>query len=173
MTAGSSPAQDSSEILASMTSEQRSDWRATGKIPEPSTKQESAPADTSKETTSVADDTATPDAETGKQTTQEHKERKGAPGAEARIRELVAKVKEYERKEAERSKAAETVTAPAPKQETKTEAKSAEEEAPMSEAEFFEKNPEKEYQDYTKYLVISRRRTRTQSENCRRCEVRG
>jgi hypothetical protein len=146
--AGSSPAQDSSEILASMTSEQRSDWRATGKIPEPSTKQESAPADTSKETTSVADDTATPDAETGKQTTQEHKERKGAPGAEARIRELVAKVKEFERKEAERSKAAETVTAPAPKQETKTE-----EPKRLSEAEYFEQNPTKEYADYLEYLT--------------------
>jgi hypothetical protein len=146
--AGSSPAQDSSEILASMTSEQRSDWRATGKIPEPSTKQESAPADTSKETTSVADDTATPDAETGKQTTQEHKERKGAPGAEARIRELVAKVKEYERKEAERSKAAETVTAPAPKQETKPS-----EPKRLSEAEYFEQNPTKEYADYLEYLT--------------------
>jgi hypothetical protein len=93
------PVQDSSEVLASLTPEQRGEWRNTGKLPEQPNKQESAPADTSKETESVT----SPDAETGK-TTQEHKtESKRAPGAEERIRELVAQKKELERKLAERA----------------------------------------------------------------------
>lgn len=149
--ADSSPAPDSTQFLASMTSAERSEWRTTGKIPEqPSTKQESAPADTSKVTDSVvADDAAKPEAEAGKLTAQEHKERKGAPGAEARIRELVAHNKELLRKLEARE--AQKVTEAEPAKTTKPEANA--EAAPklLSPDEWFVENSDKTYEDYTDY----------------------
>lgn len=140
----SSPAiQDSSEVLASLTPEQRGEWRNTGKLPEQPSKQESAPADTSKETKSVTE----PEAEAGK-TTQEHKtESKRAPGAEERIRELIAKNKASEARiqELEAGKKE-------PKADTKPAAKAAEGDpekyVPLSEDDYFAKNPDKSYDDY-------------------------
>lgn len=137
------PVQDSSEVLASLTPAERGEWRNTGKLPEQPNKQESAPADTSKETKSVT----APEAEAGK-ATQEHKpESKGAPGAEQRIRELVAKLKASEARNQELEKGK-----PEPKAEAKPAAKAAEGEpekyVPLSEDDYFAKNPDKSYDDY-------------------------
>lgn len=144
--AESSPAPDSNQVLASMTSEERSDWKLTGKIPEPKP-QESAPADTSKETDSVAADTAKPESDAGKQTAQEHK---GKPGAESRIQQLIAEKKELQKRleSIESAKAANTEAKPAA-----TEEKKADEPKRLSENEFFEQNPTKEYSDYLEYIT--------------------
>jgi hypothetical protein len=144
--AESSPApvvQDSSELLASMSREERSEWRATGKTPEPKA-QESATADPSKETKSVTE----PEAEAGKKP----QEQKGAPGAEARIRELIAQKKELERKLQER----ETKPEPAKVETKPVEAKKDDKPAeyvPLDQEKFFADNPDKTYEDYVEARV--------------------
>lgn len=144
--AESSPAPDSSQVLASMTSEQRSEWRQTGNIPEP-TKQASAPADTPKEADSVAaEDAAKPEAEAGK-STQEHRK----PGAESRIQQLIAEKKELERKL--QAKESAKVDKPV---EAKPEVKEEKQPAPdkiLSADEYFAQpeNSSKTYEDYVDY----------------------
>lgn len=144
--AESSPVPHSQKTLDSMTPEQRTEWKSTGKLPVAPPKEESA---TSEETEVTAEAGKQPEnASKSALETNTEPLKKKASNAETRKAELEAEINGLLAKR--HALRTEVEQKPAPKEETKKAAESSTADAykPLDEEQFFKENPTADYNAY-------------------------
>lgn len=96
-------------VLSELPAEDLQKWRETGNVPDKPKPQDSAPAEPPKEATSEPEGESAAEPESA---TPQEKGKRAKPGAEERIKQLIAKNKELEKQLAERTRTPEAAAQP-------------------------------------------------------------